>query len=74
MSIAKLRELRQKENKELELDLAALRKELFDLRFQSSTEKLGNPSRIGLIRREIARIRTILRERELASPAERAEE
>ena len=66
MSTAKLKEMRQKEDKELELDLSNLRKELFDLRFQSTTEKLANPSRIAQIRKEMARIQTILRERKLS--------
>ena len=46
MAKSRINELRQKENKELELDLKHLTRELFDLRFQSSTEKLSNPSRI----------------------------
>lgn len=57
------RELRQKESKELELDLEARTKELFDLRFRSTTEKLANPSRIQQVRREIARIKMLLSER-----------
>lgn len=57
------RELRQKESKELDLDHAALTKELFDLRFRSTTEKLSDPSRIRQIRREVARIKTLLAER-----------
>lgn len=67
MNNATVKELRQKDHKELELDLAALQKELFDLRFQSSTEKLANPSRIGQIRRQIARIHTLLRQRDVAA-------
>lgn len=58
-----LKEMRQKEDKELRLDLSQLRKELFDLRFQSTTEKLSNPSRIRQIKKDVARIHTILRER-----------
>lgn len=57
------RELRQKENKELELDVAGLTRELFDLRFRSTTEKISNPARIRQIRRQIARINTLLAER-----------
>lgn len=69
MNKVKMKELRQKENKELDLDLAGLKKELFDLSFQSSTETLSNPSRISQIRKEMARIRTLLRERELEAAA-----
>lgn len=69
MSSARLNEMRQKEAKELLLDLGTLRRELFDLRFQSSTEKLANPSRISQIKKEVARIKTILRERTIAGDA-----
>lgn len=58
-------ELREKLDSELEFELDERRKELFELRFKSSAEGLANPSRIGELRREIARIHTILREREL---------
>lgn len=61
------RELLQKESKELELDLKTLTKELFDLRFRSTTEKLANPARIGQIRKEVARIKALLRQREIAA-------
>ncbi len=67
MSSARLKEMRQKEDKELLLDLGTLRRGLFDLRFQSSTEKLSNPSKISQIKKDVARIKTILRERGLAA-------
>ncbi len=60
-----LKELREKEDKELRLEIDGLKKELFDLRFKSSAEGIANPSRIGAIRREVARRHTLLREREL---------
>lgn len=41
--------------------------ELFNLRFQRSTGQLKNTARLGQVRREIARLKTILRERELAA-------
>lgn len=41
--------------------------ELFNLRFQKHTGQLKNTARIGLVQRDIARLKTILRERELAS-------
>jgi len=62
------KELRQKDAKELDLDLKALREELFKMRFQSSTEKLANPARIGQIRRQVARILTLQKERGAATP------
>jgi large subunit ribosomal protein L29 len=61
-----LKELREKEDSELRFDIGTLERELFDLRFKSSSEGLAQPSRIRAIRREVARIRTLLRERELA--------
>ncbi len=72
MATAKLpdiKELRQKEDKELEIDLTALQKELFDLRFKGSSEKLPNPHRIRVIKRQIARIKTLSRQRELKKAA-----
>jgi large subunit ribosomal protein L29 len=59
-----LKELREKDDAELRFDLKTLQRELFDLRFKSSAEGLSNPSRIRTIRHEVARIRTLLAERE----------
>ena len=64
-SKARLKELREKLDSELAFDASELSKRLFELRFKSSAEGLANPSSIGEIRREIATIKTILREREL---------
>ena len=47
-----------------------LKSELFNLRFQSATGGLANPNRISECKRDIARVKTIIRERELASAAE----
>jgi len=60
----KMKELRSKEDKELRYDLKNLEKELFDLRFQSASENLSNPARIREIRKEVARVLTILKERQ----------
>lgn len=68
---AKIKELRQKDSKELEIDLRGLQDELFKLRFQSTTEKISNPSRIGQIRRQIARVKTLQRQR-IAADAQKA--
>ena len=59
----KTSEVRTKTDAELRFDLDALKKELFDLRFRSSTEQSANPSRIREARRLAARIRTVLHER-----------
>lgn len=61
----KARELRELTDEELERKIAELKEELFNLRFQMVTGQLDNPMRIKLIRKDIARIKTILREREL---------
>jgi large subunit ribosomal protein L29 len=58
-------ELRRLSDEELLRELDDRRKELFNLKYQASTEQLENPALIGTTRRDVARIQTILREREL---------
>jgi large subunit ribosomal protein L29 len=58
-------ELREMNDEQLEFSLKEAQQELFRLRFQASTEKLDAPSNLKKLRREIARIQTIRREREL---------
>jgi len=58
-------ELRACDTEELETRLNDSRQELFNLRFQLVTGQLDNSSRIGIVRRQVARIETILREREI---------
>ncbi len=60
-------ELKGLANAELATKLDESYQELFNLRFQKATGKLTNSSRTRLVRKDIARIKTILRERELAS-------
>ncbi|MDQ3771780.1 MAG: 50S ribosomal protein L29 [Actinomycetota bacterium] len=55
---------------ELTERLENTREELFNLRFQLATGQLDNYRRIRLLRRDIARVKTVLRERELASEGE----
>ena len=50
---------------DLQAKLKDLKVELFSLRFQLATGQLENPMRIGGIRKDIARVKTIIREREL---------
>jgi large subunit ribosomal protein L29 len=57
--------LRDLSDGELEQRARELGEELFNLRFQASMSMAKNPARIGQARRDIARIKTILREREL---------
>jgi large subunit ribosomal protein L29 len=63
----KARELKEKDSRDLQAELNRLRKELFDHRFQWQAEENPDTSRKRKIRRDMARILTILRERELAS-------
>ena len=55
-----LEELRNKSVEELNADLDAAKKELFNLRFQTATNQLDNTSRIKEVKRNIARIKTVL--------------
>ncbi len=56
-------ELRGKTAAELSEDLVAMKKELFNLRFQNATNQLDNTSRIKEVRRNIARIQTLITEK-----------
>jgi len=58
-------EMREKSIIELNGELVALKEELFKLRFQHATNQLDNPIKLKGVKRNIARVRTILREREL---------
>jgi len=58
-------DLRGSPTPELTSRLERLAREGFNLRFQRATKQLDNPMRLQQVRREIARIRTLLREREL---------
>lgn len=66
---SKLRELKEMTNDELANELKNLKQELFNLRFQSATGQLGNMMMIQKTKRDIARVKTIMRERELKSAA-----
>jgi large subunit ribosomal protein L29 len=70
---SKTAELRNLDVEELENKLNETRQELFNLRFQLVTGQLDNNSRIKEVRRHVARITTLLREREIEA-AEAAEE
>ena len=56
-------ELKNKSNTELQEDLVAAKKELFNLRFQNATNQLDNTGRIKEVRRNIARIKTVITEK-----------
>ncbi len=52
---------------ELETKLEELKKELFTLRLQNATNQLSNPSKIADVKKDIARVKTIIREKQIAS-------
>ena len=62
MKPSKIREMTEAE---LENELTNLKNELFKLRFQSATNQLDNPMRINAIRKDIARVKTVISERKL---------
>ena len=61
----KLSEIRDKSVVELNEELVALKEQLFRLRFQHAINQLENPLQLRSVKRDIARVKTILREREL---------
>ena len=61
----KIKEIREKESKQLGHELTERQKHLFDLRSQAVTEKLEDPSQLRKTKKDIARIKTVLRQREL---------
>ena len=58
-------ELREMTMEELTEALAEAKEELFNLRFQFATNQLDNTARIGAVKKDIARIRTVMREAEI---------
>ena len=64
--VSTLEEIRGKDTRELRLDIQELRKEQFQLRFKAANEEVGHTARFRQIRRSIAQILTVLREREIA--------
>jgi len=63
----KVEEIRAKSNEELAAELTSLKEELFKLRFQHSTNQLENPAQISSVKKDIARVMTVIRERELTA-------
>ena len=63
--MSKASEIRNLGDTELITRLTEAKEELFNLRFQNVTGQLDNPSRIGSVRKDIARLNTILRQREI---------
>ena len=63
MANAKIEDLRTKSDDQLSEELGQLKREAYNLRFQSATGQLERPARIKEVRREIARIKTLQGER-----------
>ena len=65
----KASEIRAMTNEELEAKLKDLKAELFNLRFQLAINQLDNPMRISAVKKDIARVKTVLRENEIKDSA-----
>ena len=66
----KISEVRDMSVTDLNKKLAELKDELFNLRFQHAVNQLENPMRLKVVKKDIARIKTVLRSRELGQDAE----
>jgi len=69
MEKTELDKIREMSVSELEARLVELKKELFNLRFQHAINQLDNPMRLKAVKKEIAVIKTVLRENELKAQA-----
>lgn len=61
----KASEIREKNQLELQKEISELKSELFKLRFQLATNQLENPMKLKDVKKSIAQIKTVMREREL---------
>ena len=61
----KIQDIRDLSVQELETKIKDLKEELFNLRFQNATNQLDNPMRIASVKKDIARVKTVLKEKEL---------
>ena len=66
------KEIRQSTLPELNEQLTKLKEELFNLRFQLAINQLDNPMRIAAVKKDIARVKTIIRENELKNDSANA--
>ena len=69
MNKNELNKIREMNDVELNKKLVDLKEELFHLRFQNAINQLDNPMRLKAVRKEIAVVKTIIRERELKAQA-----
>ncbi len=65
--MSKATSLRELSDEQLQIELTQAQKELFDVRFQSASERNDTPSNLKKLRRNIARLKTIQRQREIAA-------
>ena len=63
-------ELRDKTPDQLREELVSLKKEQFNLRFQAATGQIENPARMKTVRREVARVKTVLNEKAASAAAD----
>ena len=70
MKASEIAKIRDMNDAELQKRLKELKEELFNLRFQHAINQLDNPMRLKAVKKEIAIIKTIMREKELKSGAE----
>ena len=61
----KINEIRELSNEDIVKQIESAKEELFNLRFNQATGNLEKPSRINELRKQVARLKTVLREREL---------
>ena len=61
----KIQDIRDLSMQELQDKIKDLKEELFNLRFQNATNQLDNPVRIASVKKDIARVKTVLKEKEL---------
>ena len=69
--MSKIEDMRLKSDDELSTQLTELKREAFNLRFQSATGQLEKPARVRVVRRDIARIKTLQSERALAAASKK---
>ena len=65
----KAKNFKEMTSEELNAKLKSLKQELFNLRFSNATGQLANPMQLNVVKRDIARVKTILTERELNKKA-----
>lgn len=65
----KIKDIRSMTNEELNAKLVSIKSEIFNLRFQHATGNLANPMLLNTLKKDIAKIKTVLTERELSNKA-----